>query len=173
MSNQWVEGYTLEEVGTSHKDYGWIVSKVKNSGGTFNIKKVFRIKNSSTWNAYKMTRETIFYEMGRQTVPEKRLFHGSPWAMQIAEQGFKIQYARSNGACGAGIYFSSKSSESYTYSCKIGSQTNVYMLVCKVALGVTGFGSRLQAGTHSVISDTKHVIYNETQAYPSYLIEIS
>ncbi|XP_065344098.1 poly [ADP-ribose] polymerase tankyrase-like isoform X2 [Cloeon dipterum] len=155
MSNQWVEGYTLEEVGTSHKDYGWIVSKVKNSGGTFNIKKVFRIKNSSTWNAYKMTRETIFYEMGRQTVPEKRLFHGSPWAMQIAEQGFKIQYARSNGACGAG------------------SQTNVYMLVCKVALGVTGFGSRLQAGTHSVISDTKHVIYNETQAYPSYLIEIS
>jgi len=67
---------------------------------------VYRIKNSTIWNAYKETRARIFQEMGGMTfVPEKRLFHGSPWAMNIAQQGFSLQFANAGCAYGKGRFF--------------------------------------------------------------------
>jgi hypothetical protein len=51
--------------------------------------KIFKIKNSVTWKNYTTAREKIFNDTGRASfVNERRLFHGSKYAEEIARHGF-------------------------------------------------------------------------------------
>ncbi|XP_059480306.1 uncharacterized protein LOC132199524 [Neocloeon triangulifer] len=172
-NNNWIEGFVTEQIDPNDKDFKWLISKVKKSGDLFTVHKAYRIKNSATWASYVETRKKIYEEMGSsERVLEKRLFHGSPFSLKIAEEGFKLSYAR-NGSCGVGVYFSNLSSESYSFSMKNGAQTSYHMLICRVALGKMSSGTTaLTPGYHSVNYGSKFVVYDEKQAYPSFLIEI-
>ncbi|XP_059470161.1 poly [ADP-ribose] polymerase tankyrase-2-like [Neocloeon triangulifer] len=199
MARRWYDGIELEELQRSHKDFQYVHTKMHKTIGhgdvlNYDIRKVFRINNKYTWPRYVKRRAQICRDMGGQRVTERRLFHGSPNAETIANEGFDRGFAKSSGMFGAGVYFAEHSSKSNNYSfgclqpCPRHSTGNCSscvrkMLICKVAIGKlyeTTFSttSSLPKGYHSVrgnagmrLAFPEYVIYNDDQVYPSYLIE--
>lgn len=111
---------------------------------------------------------------------ERRLFHGSPYAEEIAEKGFLTSKSQSAGITFqqekdyfvlnrfflsiGGHYFSDLSSYSDSYARKSGSGSNLKMLICRVAMGkLYQAGKGPVAGYHSFQSGNEFVVYDEKQ----------
>ncbi|XP_059470241.1 poly [ADP-ribose] polymerase tankyrase-like isoform X2 [Neocloeon triangulifer] len=123
-------------------------------------------------------------------VEEKRLFHGSPHAQEIATDGFDRGYAKDSGMFGKGVYFAENSSKSNNYAygnfspCKDHTNRQCELCtLCKVALGkvfeTTSTVKSCPRGYHSVkalpqrgfLNHVEYIIYNDDQVYPRFLIE--
>ncbi|XP_059483448.1 uncharacterized protein LOC132201354 [Neocloeon triangulifer] len=149
-SSNWYEGFRLVELDERNEKFTKVKEKV---AGALKISKVYDIHNSTTYAAYVATRDRIRRESGTfDRVSERYLFHGSPYAKEIAEKGFHNQRT----------FFSDKASYSDSYARKNGSRGTLYMLVCKVVLG--------RNTDHGHSGDEFH-INDATQAFPSFLIE--
>ncbi|XP_059470411.1 poly [ADP-ribose] polymerase tankyrase-like isoform X2 [Neocloeon triangulifer] len=139
-------------------------------------------------------RDDICDDLDGYYVKEMHLFHGTPYAREIAVEGFDQGLAKAKGMFGKGVYFAEHSSKSNNYAfgafkgcpkhnnkkCEICIRR---ILICKVALGRIYRTKRtvkyLPEGYHSVkaIPDTgfllrpEYIIYNDEQVYPSFLIQ--
>ncbi|CAB3362437.1 Hypothetical predicted protein [Cloeon dipterum] len=197
MNREFVKGFRLEEKRPGENDYRWVVDKMhktihpQSNVSRYDIVKVSKILNSKTWQPYKERRSKMYYELGNKYTVEKRLFHCSPEALTIGNDGFDLKFARSSGLFGAGIYFAEHSSKSNNYSFGLGkgcgahnnskcSQCERVMLVCKIAMGKThetnSTGTKLPQGCHSLHftspnRESEIIIYDEAQVYPSYIVK--
>ncbi|XP_059470151.1 poly [ADP-ribose] polymerase tankyrase-2-like [Neocloeon triangulifer] len=196
---RWSDGIELEELSPERDGYQFAKEKVQSTINhdeveSFDIESVYRIKNKYTWNRYRERREKMSQELGGAWVKEMRLFHGSPHAKTIANEGFDRGFAKKSGMFGDGVYFAEHSSKSNNYAfgafkkCEKHDELHCEIcirriLICKVALGRMYETNRtvkyLPEGYHSVkaIPDTgfllrpEYIIYNDDQVYPSYLVE--
>ncbi|XP_065347417.1 poly [ADP-ribose] polymerase tankyrase-2-like [Cloeon dipterum] len=166
----------------------------------YHIVKIYQVKNSFLWSKYTARRSEVARDFPRgQLVPEIRLFHGTCHADVIVRNGFNVKYSNELSMFGKGIYFSDVSSKcnQYTFeaggsgACKLHRCVHCTlckrkMLVCKVTLGrnfraYTPMNGILRPpqGCHSVVGYPapnflkypEYVIYNNYQAFPSYMIE--
>ncbi|CAB3360145.1 Hypothetical predicted protein [Cloeon dipterum] len=168
---------------------------------SYKIQKIYKVKNSTLWMKYTSRRQQIALEYPKgEKVPEMHLFHGTRCtdADTIVEHGFNIEKSDPQGMFGKGIYFANLSSkcnqytfEGYKAACKDHrnehcTQCIRKMLLCKVAVGKmyeaqAPMNGNMEApkGYHSIVANPKphflvnpeYVIYNNSQAYPSFLIE--
>lgn len=153
-----------------------------------NIVSVSRVQHQKLWRNYQIFRRDMMEEHPHIDVNEKLLFHGAPVNIiqSIVKEGFDIRVANYSGALGVGTYFAVNASYSHSYSTKMGCNSVIEMLVCRVALGKSAGGSsglrKPPAGCHSVINargegsssaNTLYAIFDNHQSYPEYLIRYS
>jgi hypothetical protein len=156
-----------------------------------------RIQNEALWRFYVLKRFHVALRNGGNPHEECFLFHGARVRENmnaIMEFGFDLRVAR-DGLAGVGIYFATNSSYSnggYVIQNPDGSKE---MFICRVALGSTAEGKhgmkkpparkkvakkQLTAGVlaeddladsvHRGKPPIMHVVFDNAQAYPEYLL---
>jgi hypothetical protein len=179
------------------------------------ISKVLRIENGTLWTNYsnkklelldrvkqdggkiaklpdrgKEWRSLLFADVELSTaVNEFFLFHGTKLevATTIAQEGFKLEYAKPNGLYGGGIYFADAACKSMQY-CSGG--TKVFLIsrvlmgsACRIKTHNSG-KTVAPEGCDSVFAETgkarngkqfhnEYVVYDASQIYPEYLVYIA
>jgi len=146
--------------------------------GTY-IRRIQRNQNRTLWNFYFLKREVVGANNGGDP-NEQFLFHGSRNDAYdtIVKEGLDHRVAALGGAIGAGIYFAPSSSTSSGYLGG-GNAKKKKMLYCRVTLGDIGPGQhglrrppekRKGKLYDSVSSPGMHVIFDNHQSYPEYII---
>ncbi|XP_033119241.1 protein mono-ADP-ribosyltransferase PARP14-like, partial [Anneissia japonica] len=147
--------------------------------------KISRIQNIELWKQYAAKKEAFGKEMPGKQV-ERVLYHGTDESTidKINNGGFNRSYAGKNAAAyGAGTYFAANASYSAsdTYS-RPNTQGQKHMFFCHVLVGNYARGAsgmlappvQPNSTFHSVVDNVANpsifVIFNDVQAYPSYLI---
>jgi len=113
-------------------------------------------------------------------------FHGSPFALEIANEGFKVSFSSSRNMFGKGVYFAPHSSKSNQYSwganggcpthrdkaCTVCTRK---MLICECIMGKKFNPSQpnqeAPPGYHSIVADpSENKSLQPYLKYPEYLI---
>ncbi|KAG7248314.1 hypothetical protein CRUP_014226 [Coryphaenoides rupestris] len=153
------------------------------------IIKVDKLQNRLLYNQYKLKKASI-YQSGTHNAVEQTLYHGTSEASvkEIYVHGFNRSFCGRNATVyGQGVYFALNSSLSVQdqYS-PPNAEGHKFIFVAKVLTGdyTEGSGSmkagplkesadiplRYDSVTDSLSKPTMFVIFNDTQAYPEYLI---
>ena len=155
------------------------------------IKSVHRLQNKLLWKFYALTRHKVALR-NNGNPNERMLFHGARVKENmdaITNFGFDMRVAR-NGLAGVGIYFavhSSYSNSGYVYYDQ--AKQEKQMLVCRVTVGSCTKGKQgllrppakskkkddagdLYDSVHNN-EDVMYIVFDNTQAYPEYLITYS
>lgn len=143
-----------------------------------------RIQNYDLFNNY-ITTICSKTEVGPNTkLQRKLLFHGTrthnPKSIfRNSEIGFEMEYAKTNGKYGKGIYFSTNSSYSHSFAFRSGKSGAYQMLMADVYTGASFYnkGQTIWKDTleyHDSLfadGDNFFVLYRNFQSYPLYLVE--
>ncbi|KAK6178592.1 hypothetical protein SNE40_013346 [Patella caerulea] len=151
-----------------------------------NVKKIERIENRSLYEQYVSKKRQMELELPSTTVEKDILWHGTDEnsIFSINNYGFNRSYCGKNATVhGQGVYFAVNSSYSVNYARKNTSGLR-QMYQCKVLVGDYTQGNSAYrvppnkpGGTqvyNSLVDNTSnpsmYIIFNDTQAYPEYLI---
>ncbi|KAK7109795.1 protein mono-ADP-ribosyltransferase PARP14-like isoform X1 [Littorina saxatilis] len=162
-----------------------IMATIANS--SINIVSVDRIQNVMLYQQYQAKKTHMDKQNGPGFPNERTLWHGtSPDAIHnINNHGFNRSYCGKNAtAYGKGVYFATKSS--YSTDCRYSppdSSGRRFLYQCQVLVGHPTLGSSdmrflpprsdhvvCDSATNNLQSPDMYVIFNDTQAYPQYLI---
>ncbi|XP_071948864.1 protein mono-ADP-ribosyltransferase PARP14-like [Antedon mediterranea] len=148
------------------------------------IIKISRIQNIELWKQYAAKKETFEKTMPGKSV-EQMLYHGTDEGSvdKIYNGGFNRSYAGKNAAAyGQGTYFAAIAGYSaQTQYSRPNARGEKHIFLCNVLVGNCGKGQggllAPPQGFHSVGDNTTNpsivVIFNDVQAYPSYLIKFN
>ncbi|KAG9329910.1 hypothetical protein JZ751_028614, partial [Albula glossodonta] len=184
-------GSDLKEVDLlpASKEYQEVATEFTRTGLTHNIVKIVRIQNESLWKGYQVKKASLDSKNGNSN-NERRLFHGThgPSVDHINHHGFNRSYAGKHAAVyGNGTYFAvdPKYSANGTYS-RPDAQGHRHMYLALVLVGEFTVGSQgmvvppeknpgksadmYDSVVDNTASPTMFIIFNDVQAYPSYLI---
>ncbi|KAI1902551.1 hypothetical protein AGOR_G00017040 [Albula goreensis] len=184
-------GSGLKEVDLlpASQKYQEVAAEFTRTGLANNIVKIVRIQNESLWKGYQVKKASLDSKNGHSN-NERRLFHGThgPSVDQINNHGFNRSYAGKHAAVyGNGTYFAvdPKYSASSTYS-RADAQGHRHMYLALVLVGEFTVGSQgmvvppeknpgksadmYDSVVDKTASPTMFIIFNDVQAYPSYLI---
>ena len=161
---------------------------------TVEIKRIDRIQNRVLWRKY-MDKSREMIQFGDGILNEKLLFHGSrshdPWEIYQGDASFDIRFSRS-GVWGNGSYFAANASYSNDYAF----QTDSVAMPCKKMLAAWVLtGHSYHSRPHNFVyppyrsdsaknnvrrrydsvkgttgGSTVYITYDNTLAYPAYLI---
>ena len=154
------------------------------------VHSVERIQNEALWRFYALTRFKVACRNGGDSKEACYLFHGARVRENmnaIMEYGFDLRVAR-DGLAGVGIYFATNSSYSNSGYVLQNPDKSKEMFVCRVALGTTSEGKHgmkrpppkkgkkagpddLCDSVHRGKPPIMHVVFDNSQAYPEYLIK--
>ncbi|KAG9335533.1 hypothetical protein JZ751_004560 [Albula glossodonta] len=171
------------------QEYQEVAAEFTRTGLANNIVKIVRIQNESLWKGYQVKKASLDSKNGNSN-NERRLFHGThgPSVDHINNHGFNRSYAGKHAAVyGNGTYFAvdPKYSASSTYSSP-DAQGHRHMYLALVLVGEFTVGSQgmvvppaknpgksadmYDSVVDKTASPTMFIIFNDVQAYPSYLI---
>ncbi|XP_053394612.1 protein mono-ADP-ribosyltransferase PARP14-like [Mercenaria mercenaria] len=159
-------------------------------GGNVNVLKIERVQNKALWQQYQAKKQQMELSNPPNTKNESLLWHGSSTVgiENIKVHGFDRSYSNMGCSYGVGVYFSPMATVSRGYA-----QTDPAgvrrMYYCRVLTGEYTQGRssirypppKPSGGPHAkydcVVSNmsapTEFVIFNDTQAYPEYLISFN
>ncbi|XP_030648867.1 protein mono-ADP-ribosyltransferase PARP14-like [Chanos chanos] len=170
------------------QEYNDVEKKFKSTGLSATVIKIERIQNSLLWRSYVLKKKHMD-EKNQHSRNEKQLFHGTSASGidQINNHGFNRSYAGTNGAVyGNGSYFAVDPVYSARGYAKPDTQGHKRMYLARVLVGDYTQGAKdllvppaknsgNAADLYDSVTDdpnnpTMFVIFNDTQAYPEYLI---
>ncbi|CAB3380232.1 Hypothetical predicted protein [Cloeon dipterum] len=112
----------------------------------FSIKQMLEIKNPVLLERFSRSKQRIECKNGGGSCELVELFHGSPFAIEIAVSGFNEQHCKENNMFGKGVYFTKHASKANQFSwgantgCPEHNDRNCdiclrYLLVCSCLMG--------------------------------------
>ncbi|XP_059470147.1 poly [ADP-ribose] polymerase tankyrase-like [Neocloeon triangulifer] len=161
----------------------------------YTINKISLVINEDLQKRHADLKELILIEMNSEEAEEMDLYHGSPNALQIVNEGFSVQLSAASNMFGKGIYFASYSSKSNQYAwgnnngCPAHRKRSCtkcvrHLLVCRCFMGNIYRPKEpvltIPKGYHSVVAEPgvvptlrypEYAVLNGDQALPLYLIE--
>ncbi|KAM9824692.1 uncharacterized protein parp10 [Neosynchiropus ocellatus] len=175
------------------EEYKSVVERfLKTSSREVHVIQVAKFQNNLLHCQYKLKKASVLQQAGQDKV-ERTLYHGTGESAvrEILFHGFNRSYSGKNGAAyGNGVYFAVNSSLSLknTYSSP-NQRGHKFIIVAKVLTGAFALGAlnmrtaplkktsgasdtpiRYDSVTDNLVTPTLFVIFNDTQAYPEYLI---
>ncbi|XP_070212581.1 protein mono-ADP-ribosyltransferase PARP14-like [Littorina saxatilis] len=186
------EQVKLVKLKTTDKEYGEVEDRLRDTQGNkyVTIVSVDRIQNVMLYQQYQAKKTNMDEQNGKGFPNEMTLWHGTATdAIQsINNHGFNRSYCGKNATVfGEGVYFAVKSSYStrHTYS-PPDSSGNRFLYQCKVLVGHPTVGIsgmrvlpirqdhvKYDTATNNLRNPEMYVIFNDTQAYPEYLIKFT
>lgn len=182
------EHVAVETLSSTDNEYQTVVQKFhQSSQASYNIVKVERIQNRTLYQQYVAKKKLMDSENKPGNQNETTLWHGTAGNAKdsINTYGFNRSYCGKNAtAFGDGVYFAVNAS----YSCQTRYSPadglgNRHIYLCKVltgeyTLGKNGLRVPPVKNNHilydSLVDNTTnpgmYIIFNDTQAYPEYLI---
>ncbi|XP_070211879.1 protein mono-ADP-ribosyltransferase PARP14-like isoform X1 [Littorina saxatilis] len=169
-------------------EYQTVVTGFQQTVGNVAIVAVKRIQNPHLYHQYVAKKAHLEKQNPPGTTNEKSLWHGtsSDAIQNINHHGFNRSFCGKNATVhGQGVYFAVNAnySASATYSPPDPSGTR-HVYLCKVLVGVPTKGSSsmrvlpmrqghilYDSAVDNVQNPSMYVIFNDTQAYPEYLID--
>ncbi|XP_025094909.1 poly [ADP-ribose] polymerase 14-like isoform X2 [Pomacea canaliculata] len=158
----------------------------RTANNPFTIISIERIQNGDLYRQYVAKKAQIDRQNNGMS-SEKTLWHGT--SLQAIDNinlyGFNRSFCGRNAtAYGQGVYFAVNSSYSMSDTYSVRDQSgNKHMYQCKVLVGCPTVGNsdmkflptrrgkiRYDSATDSTSQPSQYVIFNDTQAYPEYLI---
>lgn len=180
-------------------EYKSVVKQFKTSLTNQTVIKVERVQHRFLWLQYQ-NQKLAMSSRNKGVVKELELFHGTssvrPEYIYRSETGFDVRLAKPRGRYGSGSYFAEKASFSNHYAFEVG-EVNGYLnckqvFLVKVLTGLSendiDINSKRKLPSVRVSQDSTylnirydsvngisgdsrvHVVYNNFQAYPYYLI---
>ncbi|KAM9810565.1 protein mono-ADP-ribosyltransferase PARP14-like [Neosynchiropus ocellatus] len=184
MSDDLVKLFPLTPEDQEYQD---LDQRLKAQGFSGKITRIERVQNRMLWQSYQLMKKEMEQKNKHQN-NEMVLYHGtqSDAIAHINKQGFNRSYAGMHGALyGNGCYFAVDSKYSYNYAKPDGSNVR-RMYVARVLVGDFVKGTKglitppsrntgQAADLYDSVVDkdpnpTIHVIFNDIQAYPEYLL---
>ncbi|XP_053718390.1 protein mono-ADP-ribosyltransferase PARP10 isoform X1 [Synchiropus splendidus] len=175
------------------EEYKSVVERfLQTSSREIHVVQVAKFQNNLLHCQYKLKKASVLLQAGQDKV-ERTLYHGTSESAvnEILFHGFNRSYSGKNGAAyGNGVYFAVNSSLSLknTYSSP-NLRGHKFIIVAKVLTGAFTLGAldmrtaplkktsgasdtpiRYDSVTDNLLTPTLFVIFNDTQAYPEYLI---
>jgi hypothetical protein len=152
---------------------------------------VQRVQNTELWQSYDMYRQRLQQQQQQQQpdssgINMKTLYHGTSTAFidTIVEEGFDARLAKAASLYGRGTYFAERAETAMMYISGTFFLQQQKLIVASVVLGKQCVGSsglcKPHAGYQSAYGaarsvtcfDKCHVVFDNHQAYPSYVVTL-
>lgn len=178
--------FDVAEGSTEWKDVSGPFLKTLQRKGA-KIISIRRIQNEPLWRFYALTRYRVAQRNGGDAKEQPQLYHGCRVRQNldaIIEYGFDMRVAR-DGLAGLGIYFALSASYSNCGYVLMNPDKTKEMLVCRVAVGSHTMGKhgmkrpppKPGKKNNGELYDsvarlpTMYVVFDNSQAYPEYLVK--
>ncbi|XP_068133449.1 zinc finger CCCH-type antiviral protein 1-like [Hyperolius riggenbachi] len=180
-------GYKKVLVAQNSREFINIVTIFKKTVSGHEVKKLWRVQNSSLWQIYQWHKDQMKKKNPGQNVVERQLFHGTIFANTdgICKDNFDWRICGTNGTVyGQGSYFARDASYSHNYSQPTSTGVRS-MFLARVLVGdfvkgdstmrrppqKTNSTQSYDSCVDNISNPSIFVVFERFQAYPEYLLE--